>query len=137
MLQEEHNYLKGKEIAKRLGISDRSVRNYVKDLNDNYLIDSKILTNKNKGYILTGAVEDIKVSEHFEFEERMFFIVKFLLDAEDWITYEEIAESLYFSNQTIRLDVIKIQKMIEEQYLQTYQPDHFQNKLQHFQFCCP
>ncbi|MDT2640293.1 PRD domain-containing protein [Enterococcus dongliensis] len=116
MLQEEHNYLKGKEIAKRLGISDRSVRNYVKDLNDNYLIDSKILTNKNKGYILTGAVEDIKVSEHFEFEERMFFIVKFLLDAEDWITYEEIAESLYFSNQTIRLDVIKIQKMIEEQY---------------------
>ncbi|MEO1770497.1 BglG family transcription antiterminator [Candidatus Enterococcus ferrettii] len=116
MLQEEHNYLKGKEIAKRLGISDRSVRNYVKDLNENYLIDSKILTNKNKGYILTGAVEDIKISEHFEFEERMFFIVKFLLDAQDWITYEEIAESLYFSNQTIRLDVIKIQKMIEEQY---------------------
>lgn len=116
MLQEEHNYLKGKEIAKRLGISDRSVRNYVKDLNDNYLIDSKILTNKNKGYILTGAVEDIKVSEHFEFEERMFFIVKYLLDAKDWLTYEEIAESLFFSNQTIRLDVMKIQKMIEEQY---------------------
>ena len=88
MLQEEHKYLKGKEIAKRLGISDRSVRNYVKDLNENYLIDSKILTNKNKGYILSGAVEDIKVSEHFEFEERMFFIVKFLLDAHDWITYE-------------------------------------------------
>ncbi|MGX7205896.1 BglG family transcription antiterminator [Enterococcus pingfangensis] len=116
MLQEEHKYLKGKEIAKRLGISDRSVRNYVKDLNENYLIDSKILTNKNKGYILSGAVEDIKVSEHFEFEERMFFIVRFLLDAHDWITYEEIAESLYFSNQTIRLDVIKIQGMIENQY---------------------
>ncbi|MDT2661731.1 PRD domain-containing protein [Enterococcus hulanensis] len=116
MLQEEHKYIKGKEIAKRLGISDRSVRNYVKDLNENYLIDSKILTNKNKGYILTGAVEDIKVSEHFEFEERMFFIVKFLLDADDWITYEEIAESLYFSNQTIRLDVIKIQKMMETQF---------------------
>ncbi|MGX7181750.1 HTH domain-containing protein [Enterococcus pallens] len=27
MLQEEHNDLKGREIAKRLGISDRSVRN--------------------------------------------------------------------------------------------------------------
>ncbi|GAA2913875.1 BglG family transcription antiterminator [Enterococcus pseudoavium] len=116
MLQEEHKYIKGKEIAKRLGISDRSVRNYIKDLNENYLIDSKILTNKNKGYILTGAVEDIKVSEHFEFEERMFFIVKYLIDADDWITYEEIAESLYFSNQTIRLDVIKIQKMMETQF---------------------
>ena len=116
MLQEEHKYIKGKEIAKRLGISDRSVRNYIKDLNENYLIDSKILTNKNKGYILTGVVEDIKVSEHFEFEERMFFIVKYLIDADDWITYEEIAESLYFSNQTIRLDVIKIQKMMETQF---------------------
>lgn len=116
MLQEEHKYIKGKEIANRLGISDRSVRNYIKDLNENYLIDSKILTNKNKGYILTGAVEDIKVNEHFEFEERMFFIVKYLLDADDWITYEEIAEALYFSNQTIRLDVIKIQKMMETQF---------------------
>lgn len=116
MLQEEHKYIKGKEIANRLGISDRSVRNYIKDLNENYLIDSKILTNKNKGYILTGVVEDIKVNEHFEFEERMFFIVKYLLDAYDWITYEEIAEALYFSNQTIRLDVIKIQKMMETQF---------------------
>lgn len=116
MLQESNNYIKGKDIATRLGISDRSVRNYVKDLNENYLIDSKILTNKNKGYILTGAVEDFKVSEHYEFEERMFFIVKYLLSVEEWTTYDEIAESLFFSNQTIRLDVIKIQKMIETQF---------------------
>ncbi|EOH88429.1 class II fructose-bisphosphate aldolase [Enterococcus pallens] len=66
----------------------------MKDLNENYLIDSQLLTNKNKGYILTGAVEDLKVSEHFAFEERIFFIVKFLLDVEDWITYEEIVAAI-------------------------------------------
>ncbi|MCO5533466.1 PRD domain-containing protein [Enterococcus faecium] len=114
-LQEQKSFIKGNELAKRLGVSDRTIRSYIKDLNDNYLIDAKIKNNKNKGYILTGTVNEIKRTQQIEFEERAFFIIKYLLEKENWVTYDELAEALLFSSQTIRTDVLKIQQMINNQ----------------------
>lgn len=114
-LQEREGFIKGSELADILQVTDRTVRNYIKDLNENYLVDAKIKNNKNKGYILIGEVNEIKRTQQIEFEERAFFIVKYLLEKEDWVTYDEIAEELLFSNQTIRSDVLKIQQLINHQ----------------------
>lgn len=114
-LQEQGGFIRGSELAEKLHVSDRSIRSYIKDLNENYLIDAKIKNNKNKGYILVGEVNEIKRTQQIEFEERAFFIIKYLLEKEDWVTYDEIAEGLLFSSQTIRTDVLKIQQLINNQ----------------------
>ncbi|MGO2083251.1 BglG family transcription antiterminator [Vagococcus sp.] len=114
-LQEKGGFVKGNDLARKLNVSDRTIRSYIKDLNENYLIDAKIKNNKNKGYILTGEINEIKRSHQIEFEERAFFIVKYLMDKNDWVTYEEIAEELFFSSQTIRNDVLKIHQLVTEQ----------------------
>jgi len=115
LLKEEQDYINGNQLAQSLGVSTRSIRNYVKDLNENYLIDSKIQAHQNKGYKLVGQMQQFKKDEHLEFEERAFFIVKFLLENQESITYEQIAHQLYFSSQTIRKDILKIQQMIADQ----------------------
>lgn len=115
VLQERKGFVKGGELAQKLRVSDRTIRSYIKDLNDNYLIDAKIKNNKNKGYILTGEIKEMKRTQQIEFEERAFFIVKYLMEKEAWATYEEIAEGLLFSSQTIRNDVLKIQQLMDDQ----------------------
>ena len=114
-LQEQDGYIRGGDLAKVLGVSDRTVRTYIKDLNDNYLVDAKIKNNNNKGYVLIGEIKEVKQSQQIEFAERAFFIVKYLLEHDDWVTYDEIAEDLLFSSQTIRSDVLKIQQLMQEQ----------------------
>lgn len=114
-LQEKGGFVKGNELAQKLHVSDRTIRSYIKDLNENYLIDAKIKNNKSKGYILTGEINEIKRSQQIEFEERAFFIIKHLMEKNDWVTYEEIAEDLLFSSQTIRNDVLKIQQLMDDQ----------------------
>lgn len=115
-LQEQGGFIKGNELAEKLHVSDRTIRSYIKDLNENYLIDAKIKNNKSKGYILTGNVNEIKRTQQIEFEERAFFIIKYLLEKENWVTYDEIAEALLFSSQTIRTDVQRIQQLINNQF---------------------
>ncbi|MGM0126260.1 lichenan operon transcriptional antiterminator [Enterococcus sp. AZ194] len=114
-LQEKRGFVKGSELAQKLRVSDRTIRSYIRDLNENYLIDAKIKNNKNKGYILTGEIKEIRRSQQIEFEERAFFIIKYLMEKNDWVTYEEIAEDLLFSSQTIRNDVLKIQQLMDDQ----------------------
>ncbi|MCY9499088.1 BglG family transcription antiterminator [Paenibacillus larvae] len=47
-----------------------------------------------------------------EYEDRAFFIVRKLIETEEWITYEQVAAELHFSHQTIRSDVQKIAHLI-------------------------
>lgn len=51
-LQEEKGYIKGHELAEKLGVSARTIRTDVKDLNENYLTDARIVTNQTMGYRL-------------------------------------------------------------------------------------
>lgn len=111
ILQNAEGFITGGELAKKLNVSDRTIRNYIKDLNENYLVGASI-KNNHKGYILVGEINDIKQTQHKEFEARVFFIVKYLLDKDDWATYEEIGAELLFSGQTIRGDVLRIQQEI-------------------------
>lgn len=116
LLQEANSHISGKELANRLGVSSRTIRNYVKDLNENYLIDAEIVNYSNKGYTLEGTITNVKQFQQYEYEERIFLIIKILMEANDWITYEEIGNRMFFSQQTVRNDIIKLNKQMEQRY---------------------
>lgn len=115
ILQNSDGFVTGNEISEHLNISSRTVRNDIKDLNDNYLIGARIISNKRQGYKLEGELVSFKQRQHIEFEERAFYIIKELLDNKDWTTYEQLSQMIYFSAQTIRSDIQRISQMITAQ----------------------
>ncbi|PAE12336.1 hypothetical protein CHI02_09855 [Niallia circulans] len=115
ILQNSDGFVTGNDISEQLNISSRTVRNDIKDLNDNYLIGARIISNKRQGYQLEGELVGFKQRHHIEFEERAFYIVKALLDTKEWTTYEQLSQMIYFSPQTIRSDIQRISQMITSQ----------------------
>lgn len=114
-LQKNPNGIGGSQLAENLNVSTRTIRNYVKDLNDNYLSEGKILADSKNGYILQGSINNLTETDQLIFEQRAFFIIKQLLSADGTVTYEQIAEQLHYSVQTIRNDIYKIQELIESE----------------------
>jgi transcriptional antiterminator len=115
ILQQTSRYTSGTSLSKQLSISARTIRSDVKDLNENYLIGATIVSNKRLGYKIEGTITGFKEKHHLEFEARAFHIVKVLMEVKGRITYEQLAQKLYFSAQTIRSDIQRIVKIIQMQ----------------------
>lgn len=113
--QSNTNYVKGDKLAGVLNVTTRTVRNYVKDLNDNYLKGGWIETNTHKGYCLKGHITELECANNVDYEERAFQIVKCLLKTDNIVTYEDFANRFFFSSQTIRKDVQKLNELIQSQ----------------------
>lgn len=114
-LEKNNSGISGNKLAEYLGVSTRSVRNYVKDLNNNYLQGAQIKASAERGYVLEGKITSITETGQLEFEQRAFFILRYLMMSSKVETYEEIAERLHYSSQTVRNDIYKIQELIQEE----------------------
>lgn len=114
-LEKQPNGISGNQLAEHLGVSTRSVRNYVKDLNNNYLQGAQIEASPERGYVLDGQITSITETGQLEFEQRAFFILKYLMANSEVTTYEDLAEQLHYSPQTIRSDIYRIQELIAEE----------------------
>lgn len=114
-LEKKPNGISGNQLAERLGVSTRSVRNYVKDLNNNYLQGAQIEASPEHGYLLDGQITSITETGQLEFEQRAFFILQYLMTSSEVTTYENIADQLHYSPETIRSDIYRIQELIAEE----------------------
>lgn len=114
-LEKKPNGISGNQLAENIGVSTRSVRNYVKDLNNNYLQGAQIEASPEHGYILKGQITSITETGQLEFEQRAFFILRYLMMSTEATTYEELADKLHYSPQTIRSDIYRIQELIAEE----------------------
>ncbi|MFC6181331.1 BglG family transcription antiterminator [Lactiplantibacillus daowaiensis] len=115
LLENHREGIAGKQLADNLGVTTRSVRNYVKDLNGNYLKGAQIVASPDHGYFIQGKITDITETGQLEFEQRAFFIVKYLMTRTDYVSYEELARELHYSSPTIRADIYRIQELIHEE----------------------
>lgn len=107
--------ISGNQLAEHLGVSTRSIRNYVKDLNNNYLQGAQIEASPEHGYVLDGQITSITETGQLEFEQRAFFILRYLMMNSKVTTYENLADQLHYSPQTIRSDIYRIQELIAEE----------------------
>lgn len=107
--------ISGNQLAEHLGVSTRSIRNYVKDLNNNYLQGAQIEASPEHGYVLDGQITSITETGQLEFEQRAFFILRYLMMNSKVTTYEDLADQLHYSPQTIRSYIYRIQELIAEE----------------------
>ena len=111
--KEDQEYIAAGKIAEAMGVTDRTIRNYIKEINEkfNYIT----IASSVDGYKLQMADMNTVNLNKEELEESLldFEIIQFLMDKENFTTYDEIADKFFYSPQTIRS---RIQRLANNMY---------------------
>ncbi|MGL4773297.1 MAG: BglG family transcription antiterminator [Clostridium sp.] len=129
MLQERQNriikylssteeWVKGKELAKVLSVTDRTIRTDILEIN-NYFNEEVITSLKGKGYRLNHIkkVEVKELSSDIEMitnKERILYILKRLIVETEGCNIFDLSEALFISESTIQSDILKIKKVLSK-----------------------
>ncbi len=114
------------ELAERLGLSVRTVRNNLERIDD-YLKNNgfPILERDRKSGILLGIPrEELEAAKKkllqmnretyvFSKEERILYLKMLLFEAEDYLTYAQLSETLFVSRKTVIDDVHQVKEDCE------------------------
>lgn len=114
-LRDINEWVKGSELAKILGVTDRTIRNDIIAINKLYEKDI-IISIKGKGYRYndfdkesnTDYITDVGVLTTIE---RWVYIVKKLIVFKDGINLFDLSEELFISESTLQNDIIKIKRV--------------------------
>lgn len=117
ILSDSNNWMTGKEIAKVLNVTDRTIRSDIESINKYYecrLIES----NRRMGYHIDNTLlskQDIELKEIIPqtSHERCIWIIKELLFRNKEINLIQLQERVFVSGYSIDNDIKKIRKMIE------------------------
>ncbi|KON87934.1 PTS sugar transporter [Sporosarcina globispora] len=127
-------------IAKEMGISDRTVRNEIKQLqiNSNRLgihIESirgkgyqlKVLNSEllSKKYSLLLAENNQSADTYMEQEDRIRYLLKRLLLAQDFIKLETLEEEMFVSRSTLQNDLKLVREIIKKFKLKIINRPHY------------
>lgn len=126
-----NEYLTSAYLAKLSGVSSRTIRSDIKELNEFLILyDMKIISVKGKGSKLDiknkkhlkKLLKDISVRDELELNtipdfphQRIIYIIKRLLSTNNPITLEKLADELYVSLSTIKND-LKVVKLTLKDY---------------------
>lgn len=113
LLSNTDHHISSEELGKMLHVSKRTIRNYVKEINDEgqYHIDSN-----QKGYLLTFSGSSSLKAEHSHQEDRIWQILGRLLTADKGVSIFDLAEELNVSESTILRDISTDLKTLLSQY---------------------
>ena len=111
--QSTSDFVSGKVLAAELNVTTRTLRNDIKDLNENYLKEASIQGDNHKGYTLLEGSLLLQQQRQTDVKERMFGIIKAMMSHHTFTTYDDLSKDLYFSSQTIRKDVQRIFQLIK------------------------
>ena len=114
-ISEQNKPLTGNEIATFLDISSRTVKNYIKEINETY--DKNIIISSRYGYEINPNFdysiiidkEDNTIPQSFE--ERTFYIIKRLYSSHgNGVNIFELADELYIGYSTLKNIIAKMNK---------------------------
>jgi len=112
----EHDYpVTSKELAHYLGISSRSVKNYVNELN--LLSTHKVIFSSQAGYTVEKKSADKLQNEKLSFpetsEERANYIIKqLLIEHTSHLNLYDLCDILYVGYSTLKSDIAKMNKSL-------------------------
>lgn len=113
-LLSENSIKSSSNIALKLGVSVRSVKNYVKEINDSH--HTKVILSSKHGYFVNKdeALDILSESQSNipqNYEERAYYIIKLLLlNHVDKIDLYELCDLLYISYSTLKADINNMNK---------------------------
>lgn len=109
--------LSGDELGALLGVSARSVRKYVQEVNGR--ADAAIILTSHRGYTLDEQVWRASISDASERRvetpmERLYYITRRLVTSVDGEDVYDLAEMLFVSDSTIEGDLSKVRGLLAE-----------------------
>lgn len=125
MLETAPHPLSGEELARRLGVSARSIRNYVATINRK----GPIVATSHRGYALdprgrnqlatlTSRPSQVDTPEH-----RLQYLCRRLAQASDPISVHDLADRLFVSESTLESDLTRAREVFRQHDL-TLRRDH-------------
>lgn len=110
----KQNFISSTELSKILGVTDRSIRYYVKQINEEV---PKLIEASREGYRYSGQ-QEIGDNTNNAINSHRFSILQLLLkNNEKGVGLFDLAEKLWVSEATIRQDIGILQKMISSKEL--------------------
>lgn len=110
ILQKSNDWIPSASLAKMIGVSERTIRNYINQWNQEG--QANIESSKN-GYKLVTYEPGPFISNEQDLEERLYYILSKLLSAKEGISVFDLAEDLMISESTVLNNAIpKIKEMI-------------------------
>lgn len=132
-------------LAKVLGVTSRTIRNDVKTLNlELKKIGVQIEAHRGVGYFIdptlgqpvNDMIEELFMLQEEEQgyapvlpEERVLYILKSIIMAEDFIATEQLANELFVSKSTVDNDLKQVEKLLEKYDLTLYKKQNYGIKL--------
>ncbi|WP_237342853.1 BglG family transcription antiterminator [Virgibacillus dokdonensis] len=110
LLNQNGAYVSATTLAESLNVTDRTIRNYIKEINQN-CSDITIISST-LGY----AIKQEQIVPHNDFvndqemEDALLDcrIIKYLMNKKEYTSYDEIADTFFYSPQTIRSRIQKL-----------------------------
>lgn len=122
--QAKGHYISAKDLAKLLDVSDRMVRNYIKQLKEDNLIT---IETSHEGYRInleTMAESPGELANDQSVEGRRFKLLRDLIQSGDnGLDLFELSEEAWVSDATIRSDIVSLQSIAQNYDLKIHQHD--------------
>ncbi len=125
-------YQTAEGLAESLGVSSKTVRNQLKNLNE-LLKDYGVCVESKHGSGYRLAVKDIKRQKELEelmqkkelqesgipnsSEERVEYLLEYLLNTDGYVKLDELSEMLYISKKTLTSNLKEVEHLLEEHHL--------------------
>src|SRR5699024_7778993 len=112
LLSQKGRYISSKVLADVLNVTGRTIRNYIKNINNNF--NNIVINSSSQGYAIVGN-DILTIGGIYEDEESFleFQIIKFLLNKKRYVSYDEIADKFFYSSQTIRSRIQNLARKIQ------------------------
>ncbi|MBS4982418.1 MAG: transcription antiterminator [Lachnospiraceae bacterium] len=116
IMHNQKDWIVGKDLAKLLNVSDRTIRNDIAAINEFYA-DTMIESNIRKGYRIQGEkakrfTEETKKEIPETGEERRWMILKILVE-HNQVNLYQLAEQMCISEFSLENDMNKIRKLLD------------------------
>lgn len=116
IMNNQKDWIVGKDLAKLLNVSDRTIRNDIAAINEFYA-DTMIESNIRKGYRIQGEkvkrfTEEIKKEIPETGEERRWLILKTLVE-HNQVNIYQLADQMCISEFSLENDMNKIRKLLD------------------------
>ena len=118
VLENARSPLSGKQLARILNVSDRTIRAWIKAIN----AQKKLVFSDNNGYVLkrNRSYEKQTDNERQDFcntDERVLFIGSQIIFANEPISLYDLADKIYVSYSTIEKDLMRLKKLVKQHHL--------------------
>lgn len=116
IMNNQKDWIVGKDLAKLLNVSDRTIRNDIAAINEFYA-DTMIESNIRKGYRIQGekvkrVIEETKKEIPETGEERRWLILKTLVE-HNQVNIYQLADQMCISEFSLENDMNKIRKLLD------------------------